>query len=254
VAYAGDLKGNVWRFSLTANTATALFTGNSRPISAAPLVVRNQKTGATWVFVGTGRYLNKDDLIINASTPVETWYGLIDNGTTITSRNQLMPRGFEANGVTLQAGTEYEILADPIRNRGWYIDFTRTGKTGERMMTPDFILGGALFGITFIPDASDPCAPNGSSSLWAINPFSGARIDQGVFDLNGDGTINNPDLVGGLYPSVIDGLSAVTSSSPPITTTGKDGWFGIQMPDGTVKGKIPTGAIGRQSWREVVGQ
>lgn len=259
-AYAGDLQGNVWRFKNLSGTPTSakLFSGSSnQPITAQPLVVKNLKTKATWVTVGSGRYLNKDDLD-KTKFKTQTWYGLLDNGTSITSLGQLKQRKLLSSGSssgvavrTLETGTEYEITSDATANRGWYIDFDLPADKGERMMTPNFILGGALFGISFTPDASDPCEPNGSSSIWVINPFSGARISQGVFDVNGDGKFDASDKLGTLYPSVLDGIPAVTSGAPPITVDTKKGTFSIHLPTTDIHGKSPTGQASRQSWREV---
>ena len=110
------------------------------------------------------------------------------------------------------------------------------------MMTPNFIIGGALFGVTFIPDAADPCEPKGSSSLWAVNPFSGANLGQNVFGTTG--------------VSIMNGLSPITSGAPAINInkgTGQNpGKFHIQLPTGTTDGTIPTGRPARQAWREVV--
>lgn len=261
--YAGDLQGNVWRFSNLGGSPSAakLFAGNSnQPITAQPLVIKNQKTGATWVTVGSGQYLNTDDLD-KTKFKTQTWYGLLDDGDAISGRSQLKQRKLLSTGAasgvagrTLEAGTEAEITMASTTNRGWYINFDLPSNSGERMMTPNFILGGALFGISFTPDASDPCQPNGTSSVWAINPFTGGRINQGIFDINGDGSFNTSDKIGGLYPSVLDGIPAITSSAPPITGNGKDGSFSIHLPTRDIKGKIPTGQPSRQSWREVINQ
>lgn len=263
-AYAGDLQGNVWRFKNLGSTPTSakLFAGNSKqPITAQPLVIKNQKTGATWVTVGSGRYLNADDLD-STKFETQTWYGLIDTGSTDSiTKAKLKERKLLASGAasgvagrTLEAGTETEITLSTTTNRGWYIDFKLPADKGERMMTPNFILGGALFGVSFTPDASDPCQPNGTSSIWAINPFTGGRINQGIFDINGDGNFNTSDKIGGLYPSVLDGIPAITSGAPPITGNSKDGTFTIHLPNSDIKGKIPTGQPSRQSWREVINQ
>lgn len=250
-AYAGDLKGNLWRFDNLGGgtTATKVFSAPANQvISAAPLVVRNNKTEDTWVFIGTGRYLNIDDLTDNSQ---QAWYGLIEkkDGVTTTT-SSLFKREMEVvtgAGAVLEAGTESDILHNEEgKNRGWYINFPNTG---ERMlMTPNYVLGGALFGFTFIPSTSDPCVPQGSSALWGINPFSGGRIEQGIF-LGDDDQIISID---GLFASVIYGIPVVTTGTPPITI-GDDGSFGIQGTR-TQKGKIPTGEPKRESWREIVNQ
>lgn len=246
-AYAGDLRGNLWRFDNLGGGATAskIFSAPSnQAISAAPLVVRNNKTNDTWVFIGTGRYLNTTDLTDNSQ---QAWYGLIDrkDGTT-TTISSLLER--ELTGAVLEAGTESEILHNQDgKDRGWYIEFPMDG---ERMlMTPNYVLGGALFGFTFIPSTSDPCVPQGSSAIWGINPFSGGRIEQGIF-IGDDGEYITE---GDKYVSVLYGVPVVTTGTPPITID-DEGNFGIQTPDKTIKGKIPTGEPKRESWREIVNQ
>lgn len=149
-------------------------------------------------------------------------------------------------------------------------------------MTPNFVRGGVLLGITFTPDASDPCQPDGKSSLWAVNPFSGGRLNQGIFDSNGDGTPDKVNVGGGLYfLSVLDGLSAITSGAPPVMFNPGgsggvvDGGGGTVCPPSdssctapkkkppqycvypygeTFCFNAPAGGIGRQSWREIIGQ
>ncbi len=248
-AYAGDLKGNIWRFSSLGGTPTKakLFTTQTnQPVSAAPLVVLNQKTNATWVFVGTGSYLNKDDL---GDTSQQSWYGLIDDGTEISSLSSLLERTIDTSndaGAVLESGTEYEILGSSTTNRGWYIDFPRTG---ERMiMTPNYVLGGALFAFSFTPTTSDPCEPSGSSALWGIHPFSGASLNQGIF-LSGD----SPLKIDGKFASVLYAIPVVTSGSPPLSI-GESGTFSIHLPTGSIKGILPAGEPRRQSWREVINQ
>jgi type IV pilus assembly protein PilY1 len=112
VAFAGDLKGNVWSFSLntattvkvkgedfttyTANltsTGTTLFiakdsAGTVQPITAGMLVGKNPVTQDLWVFFGTGQYLGNSDL---TTTATQSWYGLIvqagtgSDSTAVTS-------------------------------------------------------------------------------------------------------------------------------------------------------------------------
>ena len=253
-AYAGDLKGNVWRFTDLAGNATAhkllSSSANSRPITSMPLVVRNQKTQDTWVFVGTGQFLNEADM---SNTSQQTWYGLLDNGTEITSRDQLKKRNMQSSGIvsgtpvrTLEAGTAAEITSAALR--GWYIDFNLPG---ERMISPNTLLAGALFGITYVPDGTNRCQPDGKSSIWAINPFSGARLNQGLFDLNKNGKIDASEKLGDAFPSVLDGLEAIMGGQPPIIK-GKDGKATLEMAGSGLPIQLPTGALGRQSWREII--
>ncbi len=109
-AYAGDYRGNVWKFDLTGLSGTAsstlvetfgngnssnskitkLFTatdgsGTSQPIVAPMVTAYSNNSGdpvvqnKRFVFFGTGSDLNNGDL---AKTQTQTMYGLVDPGTT----------------------------------------------------------------------------------------------------------------------------------------------------------------------------
>ncbi|MFN3985375.1 MAG: pilus assembly protein [Rhodocyclaceae bacterium] len=267
-AYAGDLRGNVWRFSnLQESTPTVhrVFTtsdsnGNRQPITAAPMVALEPQPGAakrTWVFVGTGQYLNETD---QANQQVQTWYGLIDEGNnTIGDRSA----NLEQRRITSQedlSGRPVRMLetGSKIANGtyGWYIDLIvgSGNPEGERMLAPNFIANGMLLGTTFIPDASDPCQPSGRGFLWAINPFTGGRLNQLVFDVNSDGIRN--DYVGGIPPSgmQISGGAGVATSNPAFAIGGSGTGSGIFLPDEFVQ-LFPEEFKGarRDSWREVLG-
>lgn len=176
--YGGDLLGNVWRFTdlTTTQSLGLLFTARNasnqvQPITAAPYVAVQPVTLKRWVFFGTGRYLNQADLTDNT---VQSWYGLIDSGTTITDRAaELVQRTIQADGET-----EASSGADMEGKQGWYVDFA---ESGARMLVSNRIMLGGLFGTVRIPDSSDPCEPEGSGFTLAISPFSGARLTNPMF-------------------------------------------------------------------------
>ncbi len=95
VAYAGDILGNVWKFSLVAygtdtngngtitgtpdSAGTLVYvakdsSGTRQPITAGMLIGQNPDTSDLWLFFGTGRYLAPSDI---SDTSVQTWYGLV---------------------------------------------------------------------------------------------------------------------------------------------------------------------------------
>lgn len=258
--YAGDLKGNVWRFGDifedSPPTPFRLFTTeNGRPITAAPWAAVNQRDLRTWVFVGTGQYLNETD---RASIATQSWYGLIDEDETIGARaSELVRRSIGTTGAvsgrtmrTLEDGS----ASDLEGKKGWYIDFTATG---ERMITPNMFYGGALIGTTFIPDGSNLCKPGGRSALWGINPFTGARLNQALFDANRDGKFNASDMLDGVYPSVLDGLKPILVGNPPITVSEKGEQTTVVIhtdPNESESFRPAAGDAEVQSWREVVGE
>lgn len=259
-AYAGDLNGNVWRFSDLAGSpsATRLFAakdggGNAQPIMASPVPAINMSTGEQWVFVGTGRYLNEAD---TKNTSVQTWYGLIDAGESIGSRSSLVQRRILSSGdiderevKTIETGS----AADLVDKNGWYIDFVSSGVgEGERMISPNFFYGTVLFGLTLTPEVTDACNPTGRGMLWGINPFTGARASRPIFDVDGDGMFD--ETLGG------DPVSGIAInpllSNTGVAIVGGDGFAGIITGgDGAGVDLITDDRVGaeRKSWREILG-
>lgn len=91
LVYAGDLLGNFWKFNVASGsasswTAASMFVakddaGTIQPITGGLAVAIDPKTNNRWVFGGTGRYLSNSDI---SNTAIQSWYGLIDDGTTIS--------------------------------------------------------------------------------------------------------------------------------------------------------------------------
>lgn len=112
-AYAGDLRGNLWRFDLSSATPSEwkvsfgtdsaplpLYrakdaSNNPQPITSNVEVLLNPADGVRWISFGTGRFLTETD---RADTSVQTWYGLYDNYATgattspVTGRSDLAQR------------------------------------------------------------------------------------------------------------------------------------------------------------------
>jgi type IV pilus assembly protein PilY1 len=101
--YAGDLRGNMWKFDVRstsdaawalANGTTPLFAavdpnGTAQPITAAATTVVGPTSGTTMVLFGTGKYLEQSD--DTAPFFTQSFYGIWDkhDGTTVT-RSQLL--------------------------------------------------------------------------------------------------------------------------------------------------------------------
>lgn len=254
--YAGDLRGNLWKFTNLAGsaTATSIFQATdgatAQPITAAPLVARNPSNNDTWVYFGTGKYVNEADL---SDTSVQTWYGLIDRGTTISGRSALQHVAITGEE-TLANGLGARVInsvTTPSVN-GWYIDLISPvrGAEGERMVVPNFFQGLALVGTTRIPDNTSVCDPSGRGWVMAINPFTGGRLNSTFFDLNNDGNFNNSDLSDG---EVVSGLGLPSGPNNPIFV----GNVMLTNMDSAETNIIKTNssvlAPARVSWREVVG-
>lgn len=248
--YAGDLKGNLWRFKLATGTASLLYAaGPTQPITAAPLVAVNPKTLQTWVFVGTGRYLNSAD---RANKGVQSWYGLIDRGSIISGTAGLKRVSVVGEGQL--GGYDVRVLerVSAPGTDGWYMNLLpSTGvAAGERMVVPNFFQGLTLIGTTRIPDSADVCSPTGKGYTMAIDPFTGGRLSGGFFDTNGDGVIDSKDSLDG---APVSGIGYGSSPNNPIFIG--DTMY-TSLDDGSyqkIKTNTNSGNIKRVSWRELVG-
>jgi type IV pilus assembly protein PilY1 len=259
-AYAGDLRGNLWKFSGLSGTpgASKIFeardpNGAEQPITAAPMVGKDPDTGITWVFFGTGRYLDEADLI---DRQVQTWYGIKDTGSSMATRSDLVQRDILAEGTVGQTPVrvvEAGSAVDLEGRRGWFMDLVSPGTggvQGERIVLPNRFQGKVLIGTTNIPDARDACAPSGRSWVMAINPFTGARLDRTFFDASLDGEFTTEDTLNGVIGSGV-------GFDPGLG--GNAGFVEHVMQTGLTDGTMPTmetqgGAAeaGRMSWRELL--
>ena len=261
-AYAGDLHGNLWKFSDLGATPSAsrLFeardaSGAEQPITAAPLAGRDPDTGTVWVFFGTGRFLSSADL---NDRQVQTWYGIKDSGAGVARRSDLVQREIlletEQNSLEVRV-VEDGAVGDLVGRRGWYMDLLSPGSAprGERIVVPNRFQGAALLATTRIPEVTDVCHPSGTGFIMAINPFTGARLDNSFFDVSRDNRFTDDDLV----PS--------SGEDTPASGVG----FGDSLHDPTITGdtlhanmdsselnririRVPATGAGRMSWREIV--
>jgi type IV pilus assembly protein PilY1 len=265
--YAGDLKGNVWKFDLTSNTAsswsvaysgTALFTaGTTQPITTPPEVSLHPSGGAM-VLIGTGKYLETTD---SASTATQAFYAIHDNGSVVASISNLIEQ--DITTVTIGSNTFRDTaptcdapvsppdntLPDcPSPARGWYVDLPTTG---ERVTGSPKLENGLIIFNTFIPSVSQ-CDFGGTGWLVALNYLTGTTPTIKVFDTDSSGNINSSDVaVAGLQVGAALGGSTLIKSAP-------GGTMSVAV-SSTLPGETPTdpfdfgvGSVGRINWREIL--
>ncbi len=207
IVYAGDLRGNLWKFDLSNGNPNNWGIADNRPLYAPTGGIPQPITGGVtigvdpatdkrWVFFGTGRLLTTTDI---TDTSRQAWYGLIDQeGATssvtragMTSRNIAIfdaatkTRAFEPNAPL------------PANSKGWYIDLDlppSNALEGERMVGEQQIVKNALIAGSIIPSTSNPCLP-GRGYVNAIDAFTGTSLPTGLFDSNRDGVFGN-DVLG----------------------------------------------------------
>lgn len=281
--------------STPTSQGTLLFTAKDsgdkiQPITAGMLVGKKPNTAEIWLFFGTGKYLASGDL---ADKSVQSWYGLIvqdPDDTTLVSnlskgRSSLVARSIiaETTGsagdptatppvlpvlparVVSAAGTNADGTPDMSGKSGWYIDFQSPStddqgapisiSKGERMVLPNQFQGSLLLGTTRIPVATDICNPSGSGWEMAIDPFTGANPSDNFFDFDGNGVIDDGDMVtvgDKKYPAAGIGFSSLPNS--PIFVGGS---MLMSFDNGTTSSLKTAGTTGqalRVSWRELINQ
>lgn len=277
--YAGDLKGNLWKFDVSNSSPSAWTVGNAgspfyvakdgsgnrQPITgpvttAINTVYGDANQGKLFVYFGTGSLFRTSD---RSDTSQQTLYGLIDSASagstkTIADRGNLVGRTFSLT--TTLSGSTVRVLdegtaAELSGKDGFYIDLP---ESGERVITKPYygvFVEPTLMFTSAIP-SEDLCSPGGRGYLNAINAFTGARLSNGFFDVNNNGdftddTVTDPTTGEPVFISSID-LGVGMPSDPTVIgdqafVNGSDGKL-AQIP-------INTGSTvyrGRLSWREIV--
>lgn len=259
--YAGDLQGNVWKFDLSASASASwsvdnggepLFTatdasGAAQPITGGMLLAEKTSTGDTWVFFGTGKYLESDDI---EDTSLQTLYGIIDEGST-TARSELTARTItsttsSSTGETVRAFESNTAL--PSGSKGWYVNLAVGGvEEGERIISTPLSYGSYLVVSSIIP-SGDGCQSNGTGWVYALDMFTGTSGSDSYFDLDGDGSTSDETTKAG---SAVGGVSI--SSGMASVAALMNGKLAVGDSSGTTT-SISTATVGnsRVSWREVL--
>ena len=252
---------------LTINTNAALSTVSSvlsstQPITAQPYTLTDA-LGAHWVYVGTGRFITNSD---NAGTNQQYYYGIKDSFIGSASISNMVdttniqvfgdgsildPTNAPTSSVEIGGNTVTSIDALKIvmqSKDGWYrkLDFDGTNPSA-RVGNVANSIGTTLLFVDYQP-GTDPCAPEGSSALFALDFQAGVAPKHGALGYDGSTTNNSTSLA----------LSSVSLgkglSSEPITHSNEDG--DVQVITQSSTAAIGATAItsagvenGRQSWR-----
>ncbi len=220
--YAGDLHGNLWAFDVTDKTDTAKWVtaysgtplfkacsatpcskSNRQPITVEPDVELHPHQGAIatapnlLVFFGTGQYLTQSD---NASTQLQSFYGVWDSGKSDIDRNSLTEQTLtikqdpSLGRIRLVSGNSVNYSTT---EKGWYIDFKNIA--GERSVTSPLAFGSIVFFNTVIPasSSSNLCSVGGSGWLMAVDLLTGGAPTFEPIDVNNDGVFDLSDQSGG---------------------------------------------------------
>jgi len=183
------------------------------PVSASVEVYPDLNIDNVWVYFGTGRYINNDDI---ANSEQQYLYGIKDPFFNSNEDNESYYHNFSSpktvdrgdlfyantittttNGSVLQGGSPFgssggfDELENYIRNDfdGWYrtLDTYGTGPS-ERIVSKPSVLGGMVFVAAFVPD-NDICGFGGETSFYAVYYATGTGYTSQIFD------IDNPNYI-----------------------------------------------------------
>ncbi len=221
--YTGDLYGIMYRISNIGKEqdpqimkffhfADYPSSPNTHPIRAKATYAFGDVTGYIWTYFGTGRYETQAD---KTSMSQQYFFGMEDS--TGLSSSYVYDEGAADPGITTLAakyitdpttGNEFRYI-DPVvpasasTSNSWAVklDNTSSGMVGsERIIEEALVVGGIVFFATFIPD-QDVCAGNGDTWIFALDYKTGLAPGTSVFDMNGDGKIDENDVI----PQDMDG-------------------------------------------------
>jgi type IV pilus assembly protein PilY1 len=270
--YAGDLRGNLWKFDLSSTAASGWTIGNggdplftatndddeTQPITSQP-AVGGHSSGGVLVYFGTGRYLTSTD---PSDTSVQSFYAIWDNDSSdTTSRSQLQQQTITAE--TTEFGFEVRETSNNTVDwaggkRGWYMDLLPPSATasGERVVSRPLLKYDRVIFVTVLP-SSDQCTAGGSSWIMELELITGGRTTLSAFDFDGDGDFDAGDaLASGNVGSGVKSKVGITKTPTWLGgSNGKDfkelsGTSGGIMSLGN-RGATTSGTVERVFWQQI---
>lgn len=263
--YAGDLKGNLWRFDVntTGNVSlnatnlfeTATVNGRPQPITTRPVVGDHPDGDKLMVYVGTGKFLEEGDNQILANEQMQSFYAVIDDGNESgIDAGDLLTQSIVSQGTATFGGQALPVrtvsendYSDTNPENGWRINLDE--EDGERVITPARVIGNRIRFASFTPTDDDPCISGGINWIMEMNAISGARLLDPVYDFSGDGEMDFGD--GGFQ---IEGPPISGDDPGPRNDEGKEIFDpNPENPDGPRPETEPpedSDYYGRQSWQD----
>ncbi len=227
-AYAGDLKGRMWKFDLSASAPESwgvafagkpLFTapgGATQPITVQPLLADNAQ-GGKQVFFGTGKFNETAD---KSNKDLQAFYSVWDaeGGSGQITVSSLQPQAITGSfsGSSGQFLTTTQNETTYPGEKGWYLPLVYNNVlTGERVINQASIVLGRVVFTTAIVDTTDPCSSFGTGRLVELDAFSGKMLNYAVIDTNADRLVDSNDTIssGVIFTGGIPTLNAISTNA-----------------------------------------
>ena len=275
-AYAGDLKGNVWKFDLSASAPASwdvafggtagtprnpLITitnaaGEPEPITAAPTLALHP-LGGVQVLAGTGKLFETDDPGV---TERRSLFGVWDRVAIGASSTNAADRITDPTLLVAQTvsstkiagtvgGNFYSVTSNTVdygSQRGWKLPLTMAN--GQRLIYDPQLSTGRVFFETMVPSiGAASCTANSITRYgFFLDPFMGGPGGDGPrFDTTGDGSFTSADnSSAGAFQLGAGGRSGLVSVG--------NGKVGILSPEGGMRTARGATTDPRRYWRQII--
>ena len=217
--YAGDLKGNMWKFDLKSSnvnewTFSKLFTTEyGRPITGSVTIGNHPNNGeGRVVYFGTGKYLEQSDLTATLSNR-ESFYAILDDDSCTGTDACIAVLDLVSQTIDSASTNGRTITDNPVdwySDKGWRVGLSAISDVSERMVGRPVLSGSLIIFNTIVPE-SGRCNSGGETFTFLLDRRNGGAFKRPIIDFNGDGFINGDDNKGD-KPVVTIGSS---SSSGP---------------------------------------
>lgn len=250
VIYAGDIKGNLWKFDVSSATPSSwnvaisglpLFvSGTSKPIIAPP-VISFHPDGGQLVLFGTGKYLETGDTT-NADS--QSIYGVRDHNTSTTVTVGELVQQVVSDTAVRTASQNPVVYSETVK--GWYFDLP---VSGERLTGIPSVEDGLLTFATIVPSAS-PCGFGGRGFVNTVDFLAGGMLPFPTFDINRNNRIGYDDgLSAGIEIGFsVGGVTRIRGITEDVLIASRADGTLIRMP--VTKGLAELS--GRITWRELM--
>lgn len=253
--YAGDLKGNLWKFDVSdsspSNWKVALggtpffVSGTSKPIIAPPAITFHPKGGQLVLF-GTGKYLETAD---TTNTDAQTMYGIWDYTTSGTIPDSSLVQQITSmiTGANYRTSTQNQVNYSSTV-KGWYMNLPISG---ERLTATPEIEDGLFRFTTIVPSAS-PCDFGGRGFLNTLDFLTGGMLTRPTFDTNRNRILSLED---GLSSSIeigfaMGGITIIRNNATTATSDIAIGNLANGQTTDPPTAKGAAGLRGRITWKE----
>jgi type IV pilus assembly protein PilY1 len=179
--YVGDLNGQVWRLDLSGTVPTTPYpqpvllatvtdaSGVAQPITTAPLIEIHPVTRKRYVLFGTGILLAVTDV---PNAQMQSFYAIIDG--TASGFSPVSTPITRANLTPITNAQLSSSIPNPILSTGpmgWYTDLgiDAASGIGWRVVLNPQAFNGIVTFATSLTTATDPCSPQGSSRVYAVD-------------------------------------------------------------------------------------